>query len=453
MELIPRNIRYIDGAYWLIKLRWFAISWVISATLIIKKFYNINIHDIPFYIVCLALILENIISLLLLKYSRQKKTEDISAFITKIINFQILFDLLFLTILIHFSGGIENPIFLFFIFHMVISSILLSRLNSYLQTTYALFLLWALAFLEYSGVINHYDLWMKRESGNKLFCDSFFLIETLTIFTITSYSLVYICNYIMTLLRKQEKAYHEANTLLQHHNKIKDEYILRVTHNIKGHLAAIQTNLSIITDKILGTIEEKQAEFIDIAYFRIIKLSNFVNDLLKLTQMRLNDKPEIETFSLKELLLNIITKLKSLSDAKSQIFKYSIDNTIDYITSNKVSIEELISNLIENAIKYTHEKGVIELCVKDEKDNILIEVTDTGIGISEKDMPNIFNEFYRANNAKDIAKDGTGLGLAMSKYIVNRYGGKIWATSNEGNGSIFYVTLPKNYTETKNKKK
>ena len=450
VEFAPQDTRLVNGAYWLIRLRWIAIAWVCLAAFIARYIFNISVQDVAFYCSGGALLIENTLSLILLKRLLRTRKGNIFNYVRKIINFQISFDLLVLTIIIHYSGGIENPIFIFYIFHIVIASILLSKLDSYIQTTFAIILLCLLALFEYSGIIPHYDLWLERAIKSNLFCDTSFILEILTIFIITAYFLVYMANYVVTLLRKQEKAYEQANIQLQQQDAIKNEYVLRVTHNIKGHLAAIQTSLAVLNDKILGPIKDKQYEFIKRAYTRTIKLTEFVNTLLKLTQMRLDDKLEPSIFSIRDTIHNAITTVKKDAANESITLNSNIAHTIDKITSNPFSIEEVIVNLLHNAIKYTPSNGTIDVNVKDHKDNILIEISDTGIGIPQEELPKVFDEFYRASNAKKLVKDGTGLGLSMVKQIIQRYGGKIWVNSREGIGSKFSFTLPKSISTSNN---
>jgi signal transduction histidine kinase len=449
LDLIPKNIKYINGVSWLIRLRWIAVGWVVVATFTAKNFFNIPVQTGAFYIVSFTLALENILSLILLKISQKKDPDYIACLVRRIINFQISFDLFSLTVLMHYSGGLENPVYFFFIFHIVISGILLSKLDSYLQTTYALLLLWALALLENTGLINHYDLWLKRSVEESLYRDNYFIIETLSVFTIASFILVYITNYIISLLRKQEEAYENANVQLQKKDKIKDEYMYRVTHNIKGHLAAIQMNLSIMADNILGPMNEKQAEFINNALSRTLKLTNFVKQLLKLSKARLSDKLIFEDFSIKEIINTCISDASKEMERKSLSVNFRVDDSITNIKGNPSSFEEMFSILLNNAIKYTQENGAIEIIVKDKIEDVLIEISDTGVGIPEDELPNIFNEFFRATNVKNY--DGTGLGLALAKHIVERYGGDIWATLKETQGTVFHVVLPKEYNPELNK--
>ena len=111
------------------------------------------------------------------------------------------------------------------------------------------------------------------------------------------------------------------------------------------------------------------------------------------------------------------------------------------------ALVEMITNLLFNAIKYTPENKTVHLEAKNYDDDIQIDIIDTGIGIPADEIENIFDEFFRASNAKNSEKDGTGLGLSIVKQIVERHGGRITAESQEGKGTKFTVTLPKNNPE------
>ena len=231
-------------------------------------------------------------------------------------------------------------------------------------------------------------------------------------------------------------------TMLQ--SRIKDEYVARVTHDIKGHLAAIQSCLYIAADKSSGTLNEKQTDFMNRSRNRTVQLTNFVKELLNLTQMRLSGQLQMEPFSLPDSISKALASVATNAADKSITVTSDIDPSLGQIVGNEFSINEMISNLLLNAVKYTPEGKSVHLEAKSQDDCVQIVFSDTGIGIPEDELGNVFEEFFRASNARKREKDGTGLGLSIVKQIIDRHGGNISVQSQEGQGTKFIVVLPKN---------
>jgi len=439
MEQNNQITRLIGQAYWLIKLRWLAIAGVCAATFFAGNIAGVSVDDVPLYCIAAALALENIISLLLLRHIPGINTVDTS--IRKIIHFQITTDLIALTILLHYSGGIENPIIVYFVFHMIIASVLLSVRESYLQATLASFLIIFLSVLEYKGIIPHHCLkgfvTCNMPQGLTYILGHIFILVT------TLYIVVYMASSISTQLRNQEEAYRQANIQLQQKDRIKDEYVLRVTHDIKGYLAAIHSCLSVLANGIAGALNEQQADFVGRAYDRTKKLTSFVRALLRLTEMRLSDKFEMAFFHLKKTVSAAVESVRTKAEEKNITVSSDIDSLTDKVFGNQFSIEETVTNLLLNCIKYTPENGTVQVRTKDNDETVLVEISDTGIGIPESEIDKVFDEFYRASNARKVERDGTGLGLSIAKQTIERHGGWIRAESREGAGTKISFTLPK----------
>ncbi len=441
MEPVSQNTRLVKRTYWLIRLRWIAAVCVFVGTYIFSNVLAIELQYFALYCIAILLALYNMAVLLVLNRLARDGNEVPCPTVKRIINLQISADLLILTVLLHFSGGIENPFVFFFIFHMIVASILLSVRESYMQATFAVLLFGLLILLEYLQIIPHHCL-----EGFVSHCshrDSHYVLGTLFVFATTLYLVVYMAGYIAVRLRRAEQAQRQANILLREKDRIKDEYVLRVTHDIKGHLGTIQSCLSVIANKVLGPIDGRQAEFIDTAHARTIKLTKFVKTLLRLTQMRLSDNLEMEAFPLRSTVDSAVGAVKSKAEDKSITLKCNIEPSVDMVFGNQFSIEEAVTNLLLNAIKYTPPNGRVEISARNQGDYIQLEVVDTGIGIPEEEQCKIFDEFYRAANAKKLEKDGTGLGLSIVKHIVERHGGQIGVQSKENNGTRFWLTLPK----------
>jgi signal transduction histidine kinase len=446
MESAAANTRLIKRAYWLIRLRWAAAVSVAVGTYICSNLLHIAMHDRALYTIALLLAFYNLTVLLLLNRRSTGRDQRPCTAIETIINVQISADLLILTVLLHFSGGIENPFEFFFVFHMIIASILLSVRASYLYATLAVLLFGLMILLEYQGVIQHHCL--EGFVSHCSYQDKRYVLGTFFAFTVTLYLAVYMASYIAVRLRQAERAYREANNMLGEKDRIKDEYVQRVTHDIKGHLAAIQSCLGVVVNGTAGKIDAEAGELVNSAHERTKKLVAFVRTLLRLTMLRLRGRLEMAAFPVKETMQSAVNAVEGRAREKSITLRWNVEEPVEQIVGNQFSIEETVTNLLLNAIKYTPERGQVTLNVKDDAAAILIEIEDTGIGIPKKELGLVFEEFYRASNARKVEKDGTGLGLSIAKHIVERHGGKISVQSEEGRGTKFTLTLPKRSNST-----
>jgi signal transduction histidine kinase len=435
------NLRIVRLAYWLIKLRWFAILGIFIAYYIAKYYLHINISDLPVYSIIVFLILLNVLSFSFLKYLQKSQVRKSLKNVKRIINFQISTDFIVLTILLHYSGGVENPFIIYYIFHMIIGSIMLTTKESFLQTSFALMLLGSMTFLEYTGILQHFPL--QGFIITNMYNNLTYLACTGFIFISTSYFVVYITRTIIKQSEKHEAAYLQANAMLKQKDKVKNEYVMRITHDIKGHITAIQSCISVLNGNFTGPLTPQQEEFVSRALKRIQILNKFISDLLSLTDRRLQQKSDKKYFSFKNSLEEIIRLAENSAQKKNISIIKNIETSVDNIFGEPSSIEEVLSIIIQNAVKYSPAGKNVLINLKDKPKNVLVEVIDNGIGIPEDEIPLIFNEFFRATNAKAESKEGTGLGLAIAKHIVEDHKGKIWVESKVNVGTTFYLLLKK----------
>lgn len=438
-KLVPAHILF---AKWFIRIRWIALIILIISTYSVKNLLDISIQEKPIYYLAAVLLALNIIHAIILRRIKKRSSTRIIQRIKREIHFQIISDLIILTLIIHFSGGVENPLILFYFFHMIIASSIFSTLQSYLYAAYAIFLAAALVLLECHGVIPHYHL--EGFVSHEHYKDVLFVYGAGFVFTCTSILIVSLSHMIIYRSIKTEETYVKTNIELENKDKLKNEYVLRVTHDIKGHVAAILSCIDVIRTKIAGPLNESQEEFVERAFRRTRLLAGFVENLLNLTRKRLKHDEEFEEFSLPELINKVIGPIQILATDRSIDLNVFIDKPVQKITANPYAIEELFSNLLLNAVKYTPEKGHIELSVRNRLNHIITEISDSGIGIPKEELPKVFDEFYRASNVlKDFSK-GSGLGLSIVKQIVDNHKGKIWVTSELGVWTKFTFILPKN---------
>jgi signal transduction histidine kinase len=429
--------RIIEGGFWLIRLRWLAVIGILIATTFANSLLKISIQKIPLYFIAIVLLLLNLVSLYALNYTSKNK---ISIKVLKgenIVKFQILTDLIILTCLLHYSGGVENPFIIYYIFHMIIASILLSPKTSYIITTIALMLIGALTLLEYYEILPHYTL--QGFNDQNFYQNKVFLLGTGFIYITTSYLVVYMTVSVSTKLKQHEMAYTKATIELAKKDKIKNEYVLRITHDIKDHLAAIQNSLDVV---LISKSETDRQEFAERAHKRTRKLTSFVNELLKLTRIRLINKLDVCEFSIDNSINKVIQDIEPMAMQKGIKINVNSKSFIDKINGNQLSIEEALSNLISNAVKYSPNESEININTIKTKDSVLIEIIDNGIGIPMHEQKLIFNEFYRASNVSDIEKDSSGFGLSLVKQIIEKHNGTLSVESKLNKGTTFKITLP-----------
>jgi len=249
-------------------------------------------------------------------------------------------------------------------------------------------------------------------------------------------------NLFLVELKKQEEALRSANEQLRQKDRIKDEYVSRVTHDIKGHLAAIQSCLYVVQSGPADSLVEQQSEFLVRALGRTVQLTGFVKELLNLTQMRLSGRMQMDSFSLGDAISKSLASIGAKTEEKSITVRSDVAESVGLIVGNEFSITEMVTNLLFNAVKYTPEGKSIGLDAEGSGDWVTIKISDTGIGIPANEVDNVFDEFFRASNAKKSEKDGTGLGLSIVTQIIERHGGEISVESKEGEGTTFTVTLP-----------
>lgn len=436
-KLVPAHIHFTK---WFIRIRWIAIGILIIATYVVKYLLDVTVQDKSIFILSAVLLLLNVLHKIILQ---QLKKDGGSRAIQKIkqeIHFQIITDLIILTLILHFSGGIENPIIIFYFFHMIIASSIFSTLQSYVYALFTMLLAASLAILECYSIVPHFPL--EGFASHELYRNVFYVFGSGIVFTITSILIVFLSHMIIYRSIKTEETYVKTNFELESKDKLKNEYVLRVTHDIKGHVAAILSCIDVIRSGIAGPLNEVQKEFSDRAYERTEMLSTFIKNLLNLTRKRLKHDSEFEDFLLRDVIKKVVVTVQTLAKDKSIELNYSIDAGVQTINGNPFTIEELYSNLLLNAVKYTPPKGRVSLTVRSHLNEIITEISDSGIGIPKEELEMVFDEFYRASNVPKDIKSGSGLGLSIAKQIVENHKGKIWVSSEPGIWTKFTFILP-----------
>ncbi len=217
--------------------------------------------------------------------------------------------------------------------------------------------------------------------------------------------------------------------------KSQRNFVADASHELRGPLTIIQGNLDLLK-RNLG--EEDRRESIRALEVETARMSKIVADLLVLAELDSGQAEPKQMISLRDVLLDAESRAKQLAGNRQLAIGRQEDL---WVTVDAHRLEQVLNNLVDNAIRYTPEGGAITLSLFREGDWARLEVADTGIGISSDQLPHVFDRFYRVDKARSRAKGGTGLGLAIVKGIVEQHGGKVTVTSQLGKGSTFTVWL------------
>lgn len=227
-------------------------------------------------------------------------------------------------------------------------------------------------------------------------------------------------------------------------DRAKSEFVQMVTHELRSPLSAVQSMLRVLETGYVGSLTSKQQDLIERSKRRIAFLLALVGDLLELAAGRMEQlKGEKKEVLLNETLTKVIELVQTSAEEKGLNLNVDIASEPLVLVGVEDGLERVFVNLVGNAVKYTPAGGSVSVRAWSEDGQIKVEVADTGIGIPEEALPRVFDEFYRAKNAKSMEMEGTGLGLAIAKDVVEQHGGQISVKSAVGEGSTFYVTLPK----------
>ncbi|MBI1277756.1 MAG: PAS domain-containing protein [Anaerolineaceae bacterium] len=221
--------------------------------------------------------------------------------------------------------------------------------------------------------------------------------------------------------------------------ELMQQLVSNISHDLKTPLSVIKTSLYLLErledpkrqkDK-LQTIKE-QAE----------RLEKLIQDILTVSRLDQFDKQVRDPVDIAAIVRSVAKNLQARADAKNQVIKLELADSISIIRGNAEDLWRMVANLVENAINYTPEKGLISIETRYQATSMVMLVRDTGIGIDKDQLPLIFERFYRADSARSMQNGGTGLGLSIVKLIAEQHGGNVKVESTVGEGTCFQVWIP-----------
>lgn len=362
---------------------------------------------------------------------------------------QMIFDLVALLLLVYYTGGIESPLYMLFVFHMIIGSLILPGVVVYSMSVVFILLFSLMIFLEYFNYIPHYHIAGLLDFH--LYRNIYFIGLYLATFIFVMVSSVYLANRIARQLYRREQDLVDSLNKINTAEIEKQRYIMGIVHEIKTPITAVVSFLDLVLQKFLGPLDERVEEKLTRAKHRADEGIVMINNVLNVSRLKLYDQFDVEEIKPEEIICRVIRKEKSSADSHLIHIEYRDERSEKKkIKGDKFLLDIVFSNLIGNAIKYGRESGKIIITQNSNSDTLIIKVMDDGIGIPQNDLPKIFNDFYRASNAKSVSSEGSGLGLSVVKQIVERHKGTITVNSpseigtKDFPGTTFEIKLPIN---------
>ncbi len=417
--------------------------------------FDLGISLTPVILVAVIVLLYNIGFFLLHRLVREKSGYETTARGLRIeANFQIGLDLLALILLVHYTGGIENPFIFFFVFHMILGSLLLTGRDIWIQAAAALGILFILLALSHFNIIDRYSI------GGFVSAD---LRESIPYiwagvisFSATIFLSVYMTNSISRSLRRREEELFFTKNLVE----IKSRELEQANQELIRH-----QNLLVQTEKLtsLGKLSAGVAHELNNPLTGILSFSHFIKDshsddaqlqrdidvviretdrckkIIKgLLDFARQSQPEKNLNDMLQLLKETVLLVKSHRDFKDIEIKEDLPDCLPLIMFDKDQMKQVFMNLFMNAADAMLSGGTLYIGARqaDDNDYIEVKITDTGVGIDEDVMRNIFDPFFTTKDK------GTGLGLSISLGIVESHGGRLEVKSSEGEGTTFTVNIP-----------
>ncbi len=426
---------------WLIRLRWFVPPGLLAAIWVAHwigfDFYRQGVLNVAIFIFVYNSIL-HLIYLWLIKDPRRN--------VPLFTSFQGGLDYLALFLLIHYTGGISSPVVMFFIFPVLLASILLKRRATWVFANLAVIGMCGIALLEFFSVIPSYGIFLMGERYGLEPGASMHIGILILFLAAAVYITAFLSSSIMEVLKQRvidlSISHEEMETL----NQLRDRFMLQVAHNLKEPLSATVDMLDVLNREYVGTLNEKQRDYVERIDGRLKTMISMIRDLLILARTREETrKLRLETVDLKEIVTRIGKLYSEKAQRKGIDFHLEMEDHQILTEGDKDMLEQMVENLLSNAIKYT-EKGSVEVKLVARSDGwVIFQVKDSGIGIPPEDIQNLFTDFFRARNARKLQALGTGLGLSLIKQTAEQHKGTVEVHSEEGRGSLFTVRLPYNH--------
>jgi signal transduction histidine kinase len=246
----------------------------------------------------------------------------------------------------------------------------------------------------------------------------------------------------MRLRERAELEARHARNQAEEATQAKSEFLANMSHELRTPLNAVIGFSEVLHDRMFGDLNEKQAEYVRDIHDSGRHLLSLINDILDLSKIEAGRMElDVTTFDLPSAIDNAVTLVRERASRHGLALKCDVDPGLGEFRGDERKFKQIMLNLLSNAVKFTPDGGRITVSARAKNPLVEVAVGDTGIGIAPEDLPRVFEEFRQVGNASARKAEGTGLGLALSKRLVELHGGSIHVESALGGGSTFTFTL------------
>ncbi|HUS46959.1 MAG TPA: HAMP domain-containing sensor histidine kinase [Phycisphaerae bacterium] len=442
LSITDRELFYRLG--WFTHVRWAMAALAILALLVSWYVLGVRFRTgdgpptmAPAVKVVLAVLLYNAVFTFLVHILHARGQID-RRLIVQLAMGQLVCDMIAACALAHYTGGVENFFTILVLVPLVIATELLPRRLTYATAAGAVMLINALAWGEQQGLIEHVQAdWPNKAAV--MYTDPLFVLKVTAALTITIFAIVFVAAAISSKLRNREAELERAYTALSRADEAKSFFMRKAGHEMRAPLSAIYSILGAITDTC-KTLGSEPSAMVDRAQKRMRGLMELVDDLRDYSRLRAGGSLlRVRRIEMGELVRETVELFRER--ARDAGVELTCTAGPARLAGDKELLNEVVTNLVSNAIQYTPSGGRVEVRLSSDDHETVLSVSDTGIGIAPQATERIFEEFYRSGAARRMLPEGTGLGLAITRRIVELHGGRIEFASAAG-GTTFTVYLP-----------
>jgi len=417
---------------WLVNLRWVSS---LALSIFILGLFFLKLENYPYSALTSIVIVLVIFNSLLLFYLKKRKPKYLRTE-ENIVLAQIVIDYLILTVLTHFTGGIDSPFHLFYLFHIIIASVIFeTKYLAFIIAAVAVGLMSMLVFMEYWQVLEHYS------SGVKVY-NLTDIALALAVFYVTIFVSTYIGATLMMRHKKVKNLIFAQNEELEKSEREKMLFFRFVSHELKSPIIAVQSAINVVLDVMDVKLKPQARDMLERGRKRTLQMIEILKDLVSLSYEEKDEKHEVEMVVPCEHIPEVVDYYRPSAVEKNINIIETVCKQHQGFQIDKFVFEKIITNLISNAVRYTPIGGKVTIKTDLDDKFWYLMVSDTGIGIPIEEQKHVFEEFYRASNAKIFEAVGTGLGLSIIRKMVEQENGEIFLKSKVGKGSTFTVRFP-----------